>query len=108
MIVCWTGITVYRVLVMARPGRSPGALFLWIAHVVLQLQGVLDTAVFLSYASVQSEYSRLYTQYFSTVKTDEIGNASSSGVDGDSIKMSEMIQTTTSPVIESEENNRDT
>jgi hypothetical protein len=49
---------------MARPGKTPHAVFLWIAHLFLQVQGVLDTAVFVSYPSVQKEYKLLYERYF--------------------------------------------
>ena len=48
---------------MFHPDIESKDIFLWLAHGLLQLQGIFDTIVFLSYSSVQSEYRRLYELY---------------------------------------------
>lgn len=64
MILCWTGITIYRLVIIARPEQPLQPIFLWTSHVILHLQGVMDAAVFFSYDSVQAEYRLLLDRWF--------------------------------------------
>ena len=69
---------------MIRPGHEEGSIFLWLAHGVVQCQGVMDAAVFASYPSVQRIYRELYDNYFVRIvdnqRPDLEGSGSLSGI----------------------------
>lgn len=48
---------------MFHPDHKEKSILIWLAHGLVQMQGVLDAAVFGSYPSVKNEYRLLYEQY---------------------------------------------
>lgn len=85
MIFCWTGITIIRVHAMFHKRHQEAPIFMWLAHGVVQLQGVLDAAVFASYPSVKHEYRMLFARKLGHIYSEQSGTSgdSSGGRDSD-------------------------